>query len=67
MLVVPFNIVDDVHNKTYNMEYTVGFIGCDQNKKKEVFPVIGWIVSPIVKEEEEEEKEEEDVHSWGSA
>ena len=53
MLVVPFNIVDDVHNKTYNMKYTVGFIGCDKNKKKEVFPVMGWIVSPRIKEDED--------------
>ena len=57
MLDVPFNIVDDVHNKTYNMQYKVGFIGCDQNKKKEVFPVMGWIVSPIVKDEKEEDED----------
>ena len=53
MLNVPFDIVDDVHGKTYEMKYSVGFIGCDQNKRKEVFPVTGWIVSPRTKEEEE--------------
>ena len=52
MLDVPFNIVDDVHNKTYNMQYKLGFIGCDQNKNNEVYPVTGWIVSPRNKEEE---------------
>jgi len=53
MLNVPFDIIDDVHGKTYEMKYSVGFIGCDQNKKNEVFPVTGWIVSPRTKEEEE--------------
>ena len=52
MLNVPFDIVDAVHNKTYNMKYSVGFIGCDQNKNNEVYPVTGWIVSPRNKEEE---------------
>ena len=53
MLNVPFDIVDEVHGKTYEMKYSVGFIGCDQNKNKEVFPVTGWIVSPRSKEDEE--------------
>ena len=26
------------------MEYQVGFIGCDQNKENEVFPVQGWLL-----------------------
>jgi hypothetical protein len=52
MLNVPFDIVDEVHKKTYNMKYSVGFIGCDQNKNNEVFPVTGWIVSPRTKEDE---------------
>ena len=51
MLIVPFKIVDGVHNKEYMMKYRVGFLGCDQNKKKEVFPVMGWIVSPSTQEE----------------
>ena len=27
------------------MNYNVGFFGCDQNKKKEVFPVQAWVVA----------------------
>ena len=46
MLIVPFKIVDLVHNKEYDMKYDVGFVGCEQNDKKEVYPVQGWIVSP---------------------
>ena len=46
MLVVPFTIKDLVHNKEYLMKYKVGFVGCDQNEKNEVFPVQGWLVSP---------------------
>ena len=53
MLVVPFTIKDEVHKKTYLMKYKVGFVGCDQNQKKEVFPVQGWFVSPSTKEERE--------------
>ena len=45
MLDVPFKICDQVHNKDYMMKYSVGFVGCDQNSKKEVFPVTGWLVS----------------------
>jgi len=53
MLVVPFTIDDRVHNKQYLMKYNVGFVGCDQNEKKEVFPIQGWIVSPSTKEDRE--------------
>lgn len=49
MLNVPFLIVSG--NGSYKMKYRVGFIGCDQNKKKEVFPVTGWIVCPETKED----------------
>ena len=45
MLDVPFKIYDQVNNKNYMLKYSVGFVGCDQNSKKEVFPVTGWIVS----------------------
>ena len=38
-LVVPF-IIKEL-DKEYNMEFKVGFIGCDQNDKKEVYPVMG--------------------------
>ena len=45
-LIVPFKIIDLLNNKKeYQMEFKVGFFGCDQNEKKEVFPVKGWIVS----------------------
>jgi len=53
MMIVPFKIVDEVHKKEYLMKYKVGFVGCDQNEKKEVFPVQGWYVSPSTKEERE--------------
>ena len=46
MLSVPFVINDELNKKTYSMEYKVGFIGCDQNNQKEVFPVQGWLVKP---------------------
>ena len=54
MLNVPFKIITRSGEK-YSMEYKVGFIGCDQNEKGEVFPVKGWIVSEI-KEEEKKHK-----------
>ena len=51
MLIVPFKIIDVVHNKEYLMKYKVGFVGCDQNDKKEVYPIQGWLVSPSTQEE----------------
>ena len=45
MLSVPFTIKEIMRGKTYEMNYNVGFIGCDQNEKKEVFPVQAWVVS----------------------
>ena len=53
MLIVPFIFEDLVHKKKYLMKYKVGFVGCDQNEKKEVFPVQGWFVSHSTKEERE--------------
>ena len=53
MLIVPFKIIDEIHKKEYLMKYKVGFAGCDQNEKKEVFPIQGWIVSPSTQEERE--------------
>ena len=53
MLNVQFTIEEEITGKTYDMKYKVGFIGCDQNEQKEVFPVQGWIVT--LKEEEEDE------------
>ena len=46
ILVAPFTIIDLVHNKNYEMQFKVGFAGCDQNEKNEVFPVMGWSVLP---------------------
>ena len=37
------------------MEYKVGFIGCDQNEQKEVFPVQGWIVTGNKDDDEDED------------
>ena len=51
MLIVPFKIVDLVHGKEYLMKYKVGFVGCDQNDKKEIFPIQGWFVSPSSEKE----------------
>ena len=51
MLIVPFKVVDLVHKKEYLMKYKVGFVGCDQNEKKEVLPVQGWLVSPSTEKE----------------
>ena len=42
----PFTLIDEDSNKKLDMEFKVGFIGCDQNEKKELSPVQGWIVSP---------------------
>ena len=50
MLIVPFKIIDNNKN-VYLMKYKVGFVGCDQNEKKEVYPVTGWIVSPSTEKE----------------
>ena len=51
MLIVPFTINIGETGKQYLMKYKVGFIGCDQNEKGEVFPVQGWIVSPCTEKE----------------
>ena len=55
-LTVPFKIID-ANQKVHLMKYKVGFIGCNQNEKNEVYPVTGWIVSPNTKEEEDDDKE----------
>ena len=51
MLIVPFTIIDEHTKEKYPMKYKVGFIGCDINEKNEVYPIQGWIVSPITEEE----------------
>ena len=45
MLIVPFVIVD-AKKKKYDMKYKVGFVGCEQNERHQVYPVQGWFVSP---------------------
>ena len=46
MLKVPFTINEQIKNQKTQMNYIVGFIGCDQNEKKEVSLVQAWIVAP---------------------
>ena len=46
MLTIPFTIIEEMTGKTYEMNYNVGFFGCEQNEKKEVSPVQAWLVSP---------------------
>ena len=46
MLKVPFTINENINNTKIVMNYIVGFIGCDQNEKKEVSFVQGWVVTP---------------------
>ena len=57
MLIVPFKLIyeDPTRNisEKFDMKYKVGFIGCEQNEKSEVYPIQGWIVSLGAEEEEE--------------
>ena len=46
MLKVPFIIFEEINNKKIDMNYIVGFIGCEQNEKKEVSFVQAWVVAP---------------------
>ena len=46
ILTAPFTIKEIMTGKTYKMNYSVGFFGCEQNEKKEVSPFQAWIVSP---------------------
>ena len=52
MIVVPFVIIDS-RKKKYEMKYKVGFVGCEQNERNQVYPVQGWFVSPITQEEKD--------------
>lgn len=45
MLTVPFTIIEFQTGNKYQMEYKVGFFGCEQNEKKEVYPIQAWVVS----------------------
>ena len=51
ILTAPFAIKEIMTGKTYKMNYSVGFFGCEQNKKKEVSPFQAWLVSPSHLEE----------------
>lgn len=53
MLIVPFIIKEELTGKNYLMKYKVGFIGCEQTKNYEVYPIQGWLVSPSTKNERE--------------
>ena len=61
ILKVPFKFINS-KGQTFFLKYNVGFIGCDQNEKKEVFPVIGWIVSPDNKDKKQKDSwDDEDL------
>ena len=66
MIRVPVKIIDLVNQKEFNGKYEVGFIGCDKNKKNEVFPVKGWVFSILNKKKNEEEKIEEKEEKSGN-
>ena len=57
ILTVPYKLTYVNTGEKFNMIFKVGFIGCDQNEKGEVYPVQGWIAS----EEDEVEKEKYDL------
>ena len=44
ILTVPFTFIEFGTKNEYKMEYKVGFFGCEQNEKKEVYPIQAWIV-----------------------
>ena len=53
MLVVPFKIYNLKNNKNDEMKFYVGFFGCGMNNENEVYPVSGWLVSSMTKEDKE--------------
>ena len=53
MLVVPFKIENSKNNQKVEMKFNVGFFGCGINNKNEVYPVSGWLVSPMTKKDKE--------------
>ena len=53
MLVVPFTIVNSINNQKDEMKFNVGFFGCSINNKNEVYPVSGWLVSHMTKQDKE--------------
>ena len=63
MLNVPFKIIEKKTGKEYFMQFNVGFIGCDQNEKNEIFPVQGWLVSKDDRESIKEDKKSQSDYS----
>ena len=61
ILKVPFKVVSPEGN--FFFEYNVGFIGCDQNEKNEVFPVTGWFITEGKKGEEKEDNNDDNNKS----
>ena len=51
MLIVPFHVKIEETGEEKDMKYKVGFVGCDTNENKEIYPVQGWIISPSTQEE----------------
>ena len=51
MLIVPFHVKIEIPPEEKDMKYKVGFVGCDINENKEIYPVQGWIISPSTQEE----------------
>lgn len=51
---VPF-IIEKEDKTMLNMKFEAGFFGCEQNDKKEVNPVLGWMVSPNYSKEKGKE------------
>ena len=50
LLKAKFIVKELLTGKEYEMQYKVGFVGCEQNKNNEVSPVIGWCVEPYKEE-----------------
>ena len=45
VLDVPFSFDSEKEKKSYNLQYNVGFVGCEQNEKHEIIPVTGWFIT----------------------
>jgi len=45
ILEVPFSFYSEKEKKSYDLQYKVGFFGCEQNKKHEISPVTGWLIT----------------------
>ena len=50
LLKAKFIVKEVLTGKEYEMQYKVGFVGCEQNQNNEVSPVIGWCVEPYKEE-----------------